>query len=562
MSGMEKAVRFQREEELHAKKHPVVNFMGGTSYEWNPLDTLKLVTASSIFGEPSYYRDGAFADSGIARVIDGAFHVDGLFTEYILPCMKDFEGVKTSQIMERVIDEALTCDFEATLKWAETLRHEYFMRLNPQVIMVRAACHPGREAFTAKHPGEFARINDRVMSRADEPASQLMYYLYSHKSKKQLPGLLKRSWAARIGKMSRYELYKYRNTGIGLIDTVRVCHAKGELVDELMRTGTVALEEGDATWEALRSAGKSWHEILGTIRLGHMALLRNLRGIFAEISDRDETRRILQQLKDGVPYGKQFPFRYKSAWDAVNAERSNLHHAQMILDALEDCIDIACDNMPHLKGRTVCLSDNSGSAWGAFTSEYGSVTVAKIDNLSSVITARNSDEGSVGKFGDELKMIDVSHRGGVLHQAEAISADRYEDVGGSTENGVWLFFDEAIKNKIVYDHIFIYSDMQAGHGGLYGTSQGKADYSAKGYACRGSSRYIDVAKLIDAYRRKVNPKVNVFCVQTAGYSNVLVPENGYRTSILYGWTGRELVYADAINRFWDEKDAQREAGKQ
>ena len=34
------------------------NFMGGISYRINPLDTLKMVTASSIFGEPQYYRDG------------------------------------------------------------------------------------------------------------------------------------------------------------------------------------------------------------------------------------------------------------------------------------------------------------------------------------------------------------------------------------------------------------------------------------------------------------------------------------------------------------------------
>lgn len=555
MSEMKRSFRRQRGEQLPAAKHPVVNFMGGTSYAWNPIDTLKLVTASSIFGEPSYYRGGAFAKSGITKITDGWFRVDNLFKAYILPCMKDFNGMKTSELMERVIDAALSHDFGATIRWAETLRHTYFMRLNPQVIMVRAACHPDRKAFTAAHPGEFSRINERVMSRADEPASQLMYYLHSHQSKNRLPALLKRSWAARIGRMSRYDLYKYRNAGVGLIDTIRICHARGELVDELMRTGTVALPEGDATWESMRSSGMSWREILSSIRLGHMALLRNLRGIFTEIEDLDEAKRILQQLRSGVSAGKQFPFRYKSAWDAVQKEAFKLNHAQLILDALEDCIDIACDNMPHLKGRTACLSDNSGSAWNSFTSEYGSVTVANIDNLSSVITARNSDEGFVGKFGDKLKMISVSHCDGVLQQAEAISKNRFDDIGGATENGVWLFFDEALEKKIVYDNIFIYSDMQAGHGGLYGTEEGQRAYRAKGFDCRNGT-YIDVAKLIDAYRRKVNSKVNVFCVQTAGYDNVLVPESGYRTSILYGWTGRELVYADAINRFWDEKDAQ------
>jgi hypothetical protein len=326
-----------------------------------------------------------------------------------------------------------------------------------------------------------------------------------------------------------------------------------------MRTGTVEMPELEKTWETMRAGGASWREILSTIRMGHMALLRNLRGIFREIEDREYAREILEQLKAGVRGGRQFPFRYKSAYDAVKADAS-VYHRQMILDALEACIDIACDNMPRLSGRTACLSDNSGSAWGAITTTYGTVTVAEIDNLSSVITARNSEEGVVGKFGDKLRMVDVSHRNGVLAQAEAISRNRHADVGGATENGIWIFFRDAMEKGIVYDNIFVYSDQQAGHGGLYGTDEGEREYRRTGFACRqGIFRsHIDVAKLIDAYRRKVNPRVNVFCVQTAGYDNVLVPENGYRTSILYGWTGSELVYADVINRFWDEMDARKE----
>ena len=559
MSRMTREVTAQRKES-NMQAHPVVNFMEGISYEWNPVDTLKMITASSIFGEPAYYRDGEFEDASVTKVIDGIFSVNPLFMAYMVPAMEQYSGMKTSEVMEQAIDRALDHDFGAVLQWAVTLRREYHMRLNPQVIMVRAAIHPGRAAYTETHPGEFVRINDMVMSRADEPASQLTYYLFRQGGKEGIPGILKRSWADRFGRMSRYELYKYRNSGIGMIDTIRICHAKGEDIDELMRTGTVQMPESEKTWETMRAGGASWREILSTIRMGHMALLRNLRGIFREIEDREYARQILEQLKAGVPGGKQFPFRYKSAYDAVKAD-SSVHHRQMILDALEECIDIACGNMPKLSGRTVCLSDNSGSAWGTITTSYGSVTIAEIDNLSSVITARNSEEGVVGKFGDKLRMIDVSQRNGVLSQANDISRNQYDDVGGATENGIWIFFRDAIEQGIVYDNIFIYSDQQAGHGGLYGTTEGTRQYRDAGFACKEGywHSYVDVAKLIDAYRRKVNPKVNVFTVQTAGYDNVLVPENGYRTSVLYGWTGSELVYADAINRFWDEMDARAEA---
>ncbi|MBR0308827.1 MAG: hypothetical protein IJH92_08040 [Mogibacterium sp.] len=549
---MSKLIKKVKEQRYVEKTGAEVNFMGGTSYRINPLDTLKMVTASSIFGEPQYYRDGEFAR---ATVKDALFRLHELFKDYSL-IGDHFENKKTSEVMEIVIDAALDYNYERTLDWAVTLRQEFNMRLNPQVIMVRAAMHPYRAAFTEENPGRFAEFNAQVMQRADEPASQLMYYLYWKGSKKGIPSILKRSWASKLESLNAYQVHKYKNTGIGMIDVVRVCHANSPVLDELMRTGDVKVSEEDNTWEAMRSGGKDWHEIYDAGVMKHMALLRNLRGMFTDIEDAEFCKRVIEDLEQGVPYGKQFPFRYWSARAALKG--SAAHHQPQLMDALEDCIDTACANMPHLKGKTMCLSDNSGSAWGAITSEYGSVTVAVIDNLSSVITARCSDEGYVGKFGNELKVYPVGKRSNVLKEAESLSDDGYKDVGGDTENGIWIFFRDAIDKKEHWDNIFIYSDQQAGHGGLYGTDEGKAEYKERGYGCSWSSSYVDVAKLIAEYRSKVNPKVNVFSVQTAGYTNVSIPEYGYRTNILYGWTGKEAVFADAMIKFWDEKDAQKE----
>ena len=336
-----------------------------------------------------------------------------------------------------------------------------------------------------------------------------------------------------------------------MIDTIRICHANSEAIDELMRNKKVTVADNEQKWETLRAEGKSWKEIINTITLAkfpHMALLRNLRGIFKEIDDFEFCKEVMEQLKKGVPYGKQFPFRYKTALEMI--QKSEVNHKQLILDTLEECMDIACENLPKLHGKTMCLSDNSGSAWSTFNSEYGSVTVAKISNLSSVITARNSDEGYVGVFGDKLNIIDVSKRNGILKQTEEIDKSG-KTVGMSTENGIWLFFKKAIENKEHWDNIVIYSDMQAGHGGLYGTPACAKEYRKKGYAIDGE--YIDVAKLIQEYR-KINKNVNVYCIQTAGYNNVLVPEYAYRTNIFYGWTGKELEFIDRMNKFWDEKD--------
>lgn len=538
-----KMTKVVKEETTSTKEKQVTNFMGGKSYEVDPLETLKMVTASSIFGEPQYYRDGEFAQKGVK---DGMYSVNRYFKAYSTLDDDRYSGWKTSEIMEDVIDKALDFDFEATLEWAVTLRKFYLMRLNPQVIMVRASIHPKKDEFIKSRAGMFDKYNQEVMSRADEPMTQFVYFLHKNKSHKNLPNILKRGWAKKISSLKPYQFNKYKNAGFGMKDIIRICHPKSPIVDEFMKTGTVSVKETDLTWEMLKSDGKSWLEIINTIKIPHMALLRNLRGIFTEINDSDICKKLMSELKDGVIGGNQFPFRYYSALREI--ENSTVNHKPLIIDALEECMDLAKENMPKLKGKTMCLTDNSGSAWGAFTSEYGSVRIAEINNLSSVVTAQNSDEGYVGVFGDRLDVKAISKRNGTLAQASEVTRDRGSKVGGSTENGIWIFFNKAIKDKEHWDNIFIYSDMQAGHGGLYGINPDEYRNFTT------NERYIDVNKLVKEYRQKVNPKVNVFMVQTAGYTNVLVPEYGYRTNILYGWTGKELLFANEMNQLWDAND--------
>jgi hypothetical protein len=280
-----------------------------------------------------------------------------------------------------------------------------------------------------------------------------------------------------------------------------------------------------------------------------MAMLRNLRGMFSEIKDLAVAKAVAESLKAGVEKGKQFPFRYYSAYKALIADNA-VNHKQFLLDTLEECMDISVANMPKLQGKTMCLSDNSGSAWGAITSEYGSTHVAEIANLSSLITAKQSDEGEVGLFGDRLLVLPVSKRNGLLAQLKDANAQEktHGKIGGGTENGVWIFFKKAIAEKAHYDNIFIYSDQQAGHGGLYGTNP----HEYRQFAWKSSSSHIDVLALITEYRKQVNPKVNVFSIQVAGYNNMVFPEDIYRGALLAGWTGKEPVYAKAIIDTWDQ----------
>ena len=281
------------------------------------------------------------------------------------------------------------------------------------------------------------------------------------------------------------------------------------------------------------------------------------RSVTVKVLERNDDNsaplQVLELLESGVEKGKQFPFRYWSALNAIKTSYPRVPNEGLIEESLNRCLDKSMANFPKLKGKTICLSDNSGSAWDTLTTEYGSTKVAEIDNLSSVMTAFNSDEGQVGIFGDDLKIVDINKRDGVLSQTAALEPIS-KSIGGSTENGIWLFFDKAIKEKLHYDNIFIYSDQQAGHGGLYGINS--REY--RNYLYGDGSRYIDVLALAQEYRRKVNPKVNIFSVQTAGYDNSVMPENEYRTSILTGWTGNEAIYAKALIDIWNQMEPEKQ----
>ena len=185
----------------------------------------------------------------------------------------------------------------------------------------------------------------------------------------------------------------------------------------------------------------------------------------------------------------------------------------------------------------MALCDNSGSARGSTTSSMGSMAVATIANLTGLLAARCADDGHVGLFGDLLTDVPIRKGASVMQQLDEL--ERLGNaVGQGTENGVWLFWDRAIRERQQWDTVFVFSDMQAGHGGLYGIDP--KQYAEFKWS---KSQYIDVPMLIAAYRERVNPQVNVFLVQVAGYKDALVPEFYERTYILGGWGEGLLRFA-------------------
>ena len=553
------------------------NFMGGECYElFNPIQALRLPLCSQFLGEPSYYMPAKDEEehTGIKSILEKlGKHI--MFPKYCL--------MSRQEAFFNAATNALDYDFAATLAEANRARNEYFMRKAPAQLLAIAASHPGRIEFNKKNPKAFRDVVKKCCPLPGDMKSVLDAWKALHGSKSKFPSFLKRAFEDRLAELTAYHGGKYsRDT----IDMTRISHPSKKVVqktvlDPLMKDGTLVLDDAETTWEKHRSQGKSWVETFDAMggRLPHMAALRNMRGFAQSDPGQEYMEKYCTMVLSGVQGGKQFPYRYISSYEACkNASeqgeaRENVSqqrkpkkkgyvpkekepikplYFEMMEKCLEECLEKSIGNFPSLQGDVIALSDNSGSAWGACPSQYGTRTVADIGNLSALLTALScSGKGVVGVFGDKLHMYTVDKNRSFLEQYEEITS-LGKTVGGSTENGIWLFFKRAFENPsdYRYDHFFCYSDMQAGHGRLYGQDPDMQDE----YVWRDlhSMKYIDVMSLITNYRRTLNPKFNVFMVQTAGYNDAIVPQTTYRGAIMAGWTGNEVVYADKLVKLWDE----------
>lgn len=506
------------------KKH--LNWMGNNSwFVSNPLTQLRLAASSCFFGEPMYYhQDKSSSSKKISPVVVNKLNKKELsHLRETLGAVdpQEWRSLNPTELMEKAIDEALDFNPEETLKYAVELRNQDFIRTTPQVIMVRAA-----NKKSIKGTGLIGKYAPGIIKRVDELTVQLAYQAQTFG--KPIPNSLKRAWKKSMESFNEYQLSKYRmeNRETKLVDVMNVCHPKGEVFNKLAK-GELKLNEN--TWESLisknGSSKQTWEQAIKV--MGHMALLKNLRNLE---QNKVDPSLYLTKLIDTAKTGKQLPFRYYSAYQNVSQAKTK--------DAIETCLEISMNEIPKFQGKTISLCDNSGSARGTTTSSMGTMKISDIANLTAVITAKASEDGYVGVFGDRLEVMQIRKKSSIFDELAKVEKAG-SGIGQATENGIWLFLDNAINKKEHWDNIFIYSDQQAGHGGLYGLDE--RTYSDYGWVL--NPRMVDVAKLVQVYRQNVNKNVNVFLVQVAGYQDTLIPEYYNRTYILGGWGDGVLKFA-------------------
>lgn len=421
---------------------PTVTFEGAPAYTRDAKSDLFLLAVTNMVGEDTFYEKAGERDTRFASLIHQVTVEDPDWLRRFIP-------------------------------W---LRHTANMRSAPIVALaeyVKAGGKNGR-----------ALINS-TLARPDEPAELLAYWHLTYGRK--LPAAIKRGVAdSTLRLFTESAALKYDGTGNKwrLGDVIELVHPKpkapwqsdlfryllnerhGRITETVpeslpMIAGRAALPENveelladpdrlkaaGVTWEWLSSKTKmdarAWEAVIPS--MGYMALLRNLRNFTEANIGLTATAYVQKKLADPeeVAKSKQFPFRFFSAY---------LNATDMTWAAtLETALNHATDNVPEFSGRTLILTDTSGSMQQQ-VSNKSKVCHYQIAAVFAASLARKAEKVELVSFADRWEKIPVNRS--VLRMVETVYS-RNGFVGHGTNLG------QAIAETWSgHDRVVVFSDMQ------------------------------------------------------------------------------------------------------
>ena len=331
----------------------------------------------------------------------------------------------------------------------------------------------------------------KAIQRPDDASEILAYWM--SKYGRPIPNALKRGIADGLKKFNDYNIAKYKgeNHTLKMVDVANLVHPKTDSIGKLVN-GTL---ETPYTWETeITKAGsdpvakaKAWTDLVESGKLGYFALLRNLRNLEQNVSE-STLKTAYDQLTDRnlIKKSKVLPFRFDTAIEQVSLPKTR--------KAISDAIDIACDNMPELNGKTMIAVDCSGSMQG-----YGGKSPMAIATLFAAVMAKASD-ADILTFGTSARWVEYNPADSALTIAKSMRANQ----GGTNFH---LIFDNANK---AYDRIIILSDMQAWVN-RYGWGRGYGESNPQ--------------HTLSEYRKRTGANPNIWSFDLAGYGTLQFPEN-------------------------------------
>lgn len=445
------------------------------------------------------------------------------------------------------------------------------------------------------------RYYSKIVVRPDDMSEILSAYATMNHMKltdiKNIPNSIKKGFKEVLERLDAYQIdkYKMKNREVSLIDLVRLFHPKGtqknaeafkrlvndEKLDDLydskilekemtkagQQTKDMSQEEKE---EAKREAIVS---VLDNVKgMPIMNLLRNLRNIL--IYAPDKVNDACQQLtiEQKVLNSRLLPFRFATAYAEIekmkydDLKKNNdsailfesetsvqnqskdefVENQMLILDAIEKAIEISCQNIPELDGKTAILVDDSGSMRGdaggsSRVSAFSCTNTAMIGHLFASMMAWKQNDVYVGLFGDKLVSVPFKRDIRLLD----FNKKSYEiggTCGGATENGIYEFLETVVKEKKKIDNIVVFSDCQIGRG----SGSGFTSWYGCGYNTR-SQHFHEVFKEF----RKINPNANFIVVNLRQSGGTSVFDKSQRILNIAGWSDKIFDTIKSQCKGWD-----------
>ena len=489
--------------------HPqrTTNFEGGLAFEQSPELRLYRMACTSLFGEDKFYQTAEEHDQELLQTI--------------------------GEVQ----------DASYLLKLAAYVRNQMYLRTIPVVLLAEAtARHLNYFKTTEEHPQiPIRQYAPRKLRRIDDCTECLAYWL--NKYGKPIPNALKRGIADTLSSFDEYQLAKYRaeDKKVKLRDVIRLCARHLIKEGNAFHKAVEGTLRSEGTWEVeISSQGNTkdaWEGILP--RMGIMAVLRNLRNMLTADVNLES---IQSKFTDkAILNSKQLPFRWYSAWKAIQSNfsllapfgrcsgielPSQVHETFPVtqvdlLDLLEHAMTISCQNIPELPGTTAIFVDHSGSM-DTLLSERSTVEYFEVGAVLGAIAQYVCERSIVGLFGETLKFIHLRKQAGILNNVDVL---KKTDVGHSTN--AWKCINQLNAEKAKVDRIIILTDMQ-----VYQTYSSPGSYSLYGELVK--------------YRRTVNPNVKTYILALAGYKTTCTPEDDNGVIQIAGWSDKIFDFVNAI----------------
>ncbi len=393
-----------------------------------------------------------------------------------------------------------------------------------------------------------SRLVARVVQRPDEITELLAFYAQANgrsgnKVLNRLSKQLQKGLALSFNRFDGYQLAKYDRAGaVRLRDALFLVHPNAKdagqqaLFDQLVRgelptpytweTELSAVGQGTFATDADRQTAvrQTWEMLIGSGKLGYMALLRNLRNLLeANVSAR-AMERVCDTLADrqAVARSKQLPFRFLAAYREVKALPGG--HVAAVLAALETAIAHSAVNLRGFGAdtRVVVACDVSSSMQKAI-SPRSKVLLYDVSLVLGMLLQSRCQNIITGMFGDTWKRISLP-RGPVLRNVEEFYR-REGEVGYST-NGHLVIKDLRMRAKVV-DKVMLFTDVQLWN------STGDGGTLAQEWA---------------QYRRTVAPHARLYLFDLAGHGTVPLevrPETG--VALIAGWSDKVFDVLNALD---------------